>query len=160
MEKEMKVIPPERYEIDKENSTFGCIKFKPIKKDLTYDDIAHNIFSKTDDLFQISTQGIIEEAYNFFYHYPTLSLSKKQLKKVLAINQLFNIAKYYNGDWEPDNLNEDYGSQYIIEYVKGEYKSIGCSAARCGMPAFKNVKVADAVINNPNFRDILDAIFK
>lgn len=32
MEKEMKIIPPEGYEIDKENSTFECIKFKPIVK--------------------------------------------------------------------------------------------------------------------------------
>lgn len=32
MEKEVKIIPPEGYEIDKENSTFECIKFKPIVK--------------------------------------------------------------------------------------------------------------------------------
>lgn len=25
-----------------------------------------------------------------------------QIEKILAINQLMNIAKYYNGDWEPD----------------------------------------------------------
>ena len=30
MEKEIKITPPEGYEIDKENSTFECIKFKPI----------------------------------------------------------------------------------------------------------------------------------
>ena len=28
--KSMKITPPEGYEIDKENSTFGDIKFKPI----------------------------------------------------------------------------------------------------------------------------------
>lgn len=32
MEKEVKIIPPDGYEIDKENSTFECIKFKEIKK--------------------------------------------------------------------------------------------------------------------------------
>ena len=32
MEKEVKIVPPEGYEIDKENSTFECIKFKPINK--------------------------------------------------------------------------------------------------------------------------------
>lgn len=32
MEKEIKITPPEGYEIDKENSTFDCIKFKPIVK--------------------------------------------------------------------------------------------------------------------------------
>lgn len=32
MEKEIKIIPPEGYEIDKENSTLECIKFKPLIK--------------------------------------------------------------------------------------------------------------------------------
>lgn len=31
-EKEFKIQVPEGYEIDKEKSTFECIKFKPIKK--------------------------------------------------------------------------------------------------------------------------------
>ena len=31
MEKEIKITPPEGFEIDQENSTFECIKFKPIK---------------------------------------------------------------------------------------------------------------------------------
>lgn len=34
--KEMKIVPPEGYEIDKENSTFECIKFKPIEIAKTY----------------------------------------------------------------------------------------------------------------------------
>ena len=29
--KELKIQVPDGYEIDKENSTFECIKFKPIK---------------------------------------------------------------------------------------------------------------------------------
>lgn len=32
MKKEIKITPPEGYEIDKESSTFECIKFKPIEK--------------------------------------------------------------------------------------------------------------------------------
>ena len=32
MEKEIKITPPEGFEIDKEHSTFDCIKFKPIVK--------------------------------------------------------------------------------------------------------------------------------
>ena len=32
MEKELKIVPPEGYEIDKEHSTLGCIKFKPVVK--------------------------------------------------------------------------------------------------------------------------------
>lgn len=158
----MKITPPEGYEIDEENSTFWCIKFKPIKKDLTYKDVCDTTIKGS--FYYINNWGSISFIGKNDIHTKNIdknnATSKIQLQKVLAINQLFNIAKYYNGDWEPNNLNEDYGNQYIIEYIRGKYKSIGCSAARCGMPAFKNVKVADAVINNPNFRDILDAIFK
>lgn len=32
--KDLKITPPEGYEIDKENSTFDCIKFKPIENKL------------------------------------------------------------------------------------------------------------------------------
>lgn len=38
MEKEVKIQVPEGYEIDEKNSTFECIKFKPIKKVETYDE--------------------------------------------------------------------------------------------------------------------------
>ena len=33
MEKEVKIVPPDGYEIDKENSTLECIKFREIKND-------------------------------------------------------------------------------------------------------------------------------
>ena len=33
--KEVKIQIPEGYEIDKENSTFECIKFKPMNKNIT-----------------------------------------------------------------------------------------------------------------------------
>ena len=31
-QKQVKIVPPEGYEIDKEHSTFECIKFKPIER--------------------------------------------------------------------------------------------------------------------------------
>lgn len=31
--KQVIITPPEGYEIDRENSTFECIKFKPIKQE-------------------------------------------------------------------------------------------------------------------------------
>lgn len=37
--KELKIQVPKGYEIDKENSTFELIKFKPIKKYITYKDV-------------------------------------------------------------------------------------------------------------------------
>lgn len=39
MEKEVKIIVPEGYKIDEENSTFECIKFKPIEQKFVYVDL-------------------------------------------------------------------------------------------------------------------------
>ena len=33
-QQEMKIIPPEGYEVDKENSTFECVRFKQIEPHL------------------------------------------------------------------------------------------------------------------------------
>lgn len=40
---EIRIVPPEGMEIDKENSTFDCIKFKPIQKKKWRDDITLEI---------------------------------------------------------------------------------------------------------------------
>ena len=105
--KEIKITVPEGYEIDKENSTFECIKFK--KKGLTYDDVAEKLFK--DKICYFLTQGpeIVE-------YLPRLSdtdkannaPSEKQLQRLLAINKLMNVAEYLNGDWKLDwkNVNQ------------------------------------------------------
>ena len=41
--KEIKINIPKGYEIDKENSTFECIKFKSIKN-ITYEDCCKKLF--------------------------------------------------------------------------------------------------------------------
>lgn len=153
----MKIIPPEGYEIDEENSTFECIKFKPIKKDLTYKDVYNNIFNAFH--YFVNSDGKIEsislypEANDF-----NATTSKRQLKKVLAINQLFNIAKYYNGDWEP-NMNKS-TPKYSIAHYYEKYIIDTCNFNNAGVPLFKNKEDAQSVIDNPNFREILDTIFK
>ena len=44
--KEVKINIPEGYEIDKENSTFECIKFKSSKEYTTYKDVCVNLFAE------------------------------------------------------------------------------------------------------------------
>ena len=45
--KEVKIQIPKGYEIDKENSTFDCIKFKPVKECITYKDGVINYLKKS-----------------------------------------------------------------------------------------------------------------
>ena len=126
---------PEGMEIDLENSDLakGIVKFK--KKDITYDDILQVIDSVK------------------------LRVSIYCIDKILAISQLMNIAKYYNGDWEPDWNNQD-EYKYFIICNRGTYKVDHGWTSICSNIYFKNKKDAQAVIDNPNFRSILDSIYK
>lgn len=75
------------------------------------------------------------------------------IDKILAISQLMNIAKYYNWDWN----NQD---EYFIICNRGTYKVDHGWTSICSNIYFKNKKDAQAVIDNPNFRDILDVVYK
>lgn len=129
---------PEGMKIDVENCDLeaGVIKFK--KKELTYKDIQDSVGK-----------------------YPTFTfVTPRNRLKINAIDMLMNIAKYYNGDWKPDwnDIKED---KYHILCRGNNYYDIGCNAnVRNNVIYFKNEEDAKTVIDNPDFRDILDAIFK
>lgn len=158
--KEFKVQIPEGYEIDRENSTFECIKFKPIKKDITYNDICNTLFAEKQWCFYTTTDGgirantidssVISEKNN--------STNKKQLDRLLALNQLLNIVEYYNSlsAFEGETFQITY-SNYLGKYYVQSSSSI-CSYGFT--PLFNNEKDAEAVIDNPNFREILDMVYK
>lgn len=101
--KEIKIVPPEGYEIDKENSTFECVKFKPIKKDLTYEYVVKELFDGNDNYY-INAISKVKKASVLRTHSGANNFtSKKQAEKLLAINKLMNVAKYLNGkDWKPN----------------------------------------------------------
>ena len=102
--KEVKIQAPEGYEIDKENSTFECIKFKPIKRYITYEDICNSILETG---YYTNSYG---EIVGSIIHAVNLRTGKnnatnaKQLKRLLALNQLLNIAEYYN-KMHPNDIN-------------------------------------------------------
>ena len=130
---------PEGMEIDLENSDLakGIIKLKP--KNLTYEDILQT----------------------YTVEYASLVISSRHINKLLAISKLMDIAKYYNGDWKPNwrNLTE---SKYYIYYSTQSniYGVSNISSTKYINIYFRLYKDAKAVIDNPNFRDILDAIYK
>ena len=150
---------PEGYEIDKDNSTFECIKFKPIKKYLTYKEIAEKL--NKDTCFFIAKGKIQSYAQYASYDNPGVANSYRQIEKILAINQLMNIAKYYNGDWKPD-WNNKYELKYCISFttITNSYNIASRAQTYLNAIHFKNQEDAQAVIDNPNFRDILDKIYK
>lgn len=94
MEKEIKITPPEGYEIDKENSTFDCIKFKSVKKVLTYEDVAKKLFYKKEAAY-INYKGEVD-IFDCDKSYPHANncTSEKQAQKLLAINKLMNVCVF------------------------------------------------------------------
>ena len=150
---------PEGYEIDEENSTFECIKFKPIEKYLTYKEVTEKL--NKDICFFIEKGKIKSYAQYASYDNPDVANSYRQIEKILAINQLMNIAKYYNGNWNPDWSNIDKYKYYIIYNSSNNTYVVDYNNSYTLNPIyFENREDAIAVINNPNFRDILDTIYK
>lgn len=155
--KELKIEIPKGYEIDKENSTFERIKFKPIKKDITYEDVCNTLF-KNDTGYFIDRYGEVN-----FYNIGTNRFDAnnapngRQLNRLLALNQLLNIATYYNSRVkESDGL-------YMISYIK--FYDLYCVSTSTpyatGITAlFNREEDAQKVIDNPNFRKILDTLYK
>lgn len=101
--KEVKIQVPEGYEIDKENSTFDCIKFKPISKVVTYEDVANELFCHNSHYYE--HEGNIYKCSSCLEYASKKNIrctSAKQAEKLIAINKLMNVAKYLNGEWKPD----------------------------------------------------------
>lgn len=132
---------PEGMEIDIRNSdlTKGIIKFK--KKDITYDDVQSAIIAK--DICSEMNFSIINN------------------KKLDAINKLINIARYYNEDWKP-NWSNSKENKYCIKfnYYKDRFYVDYNNSIGAGDVFFKNSEDARAIINNSNFKDILNIIYK
>lgn len=154
--KEVKIQVPKGYEIDKVNSTPNYIKLKPIKKDITYGDVCEKIFE--DNGFYTSSTGRIEEMASACWNDDkNNATNKKQLRRLLALNQLLNIAEYYN------KLHIMIDKQYVILYDKRTRNYTVNSVSSCyrfGVEvAFNRAEDAKAVMDNPNFREILDTIY-
>lgn len=156
--KEIKINIPEGYEIDKENSTFEYIKFKPIKN-ITYEDVCNNIFAKNYGYYIGPSGNICDTSLEEFTCDVNNTPNKKQLEKLLALNQLMNIAYYYN--------HHKYVEKgYIIAYNREDccYEVMGDGNSYYKLtaidPIFEKTEDAQAVIDNPNFRSILDTLCK
>lgn len=145
MEKEIKIQVPEGYEIDEKNSTFECIKFKPIKKVETYDDVARELFLNKNAYF-IDTRGRVSNVipkndYNDFNN----CVTKKQAEKLLAINQLMNVASYLNKDWKPD-WNNHYQNKFYIFVRDGTINIDYVYISNDGVVFFPNEETAKRAI--------------
>lgn len=160
--KEIKIQVPEGYEIDKENSTFELIRFKPIekpiKKFITYEHVCSKIFKDGSGYYITSGGDIYPGNMKQCERDKNNATTRKQLERLSALNQLLNIAEYYN------RLHAITPIVFTIMYSKRDkmyYISTASTTFLCGIKVFFNRREdAQAVIDNPDFREILDTIYK
>lgn len=130
---------PEGMVIDVENSNLkeGIIKFR--KKDIDYRDVCISLNTCDSPII----------------------VSNNNWEKIKAISQLMDIADYYNKGWKPDWKNPD-SLKFSIWYdtLREKYDIEYCGGSVRNDVYFKNKNDAQAVIDNHNFREILDKIYK
>lgn len=143
----IKFVLPKDYVIDKEHSDLdkGIIRFK--NKWLTLEQLYKNYENR---------------AYHFAYRDSIKDFSNN---KLVAIANLMDIASYFNKGWSYD-VNQDVVG-YLISYDRfvkepcyNIRKNDSTTDVYYGNPVFKNEADAQYVIDNPNFREVLDKIFK
>ena len=118
---EFKIQIPEGMEIDRKNSTFECIKFKP---KLSYQEISKK-FPKSS----------------------SVSTNANHLSKLLTIRQLLEVADYLNGDWKPD-WNDMNQVKYVISYnVNKKIFIEGCYYTNYSIVCFSSKENAEKAIN-------------
>lgn len=133
---------PKGYSIDVEHSDLskGIIKFK--NDNITLEDIYDN---QGKDTFITNVVSNNIHTYN----------------KMSAIAKLMDIANYYNVNWKPDWNNKDRAKYCIsFNFESNSYSVTYRFIISNNVIYFNNERDAQAVIDNPNFRDILDAIYK
>lgn len=144
--KALQIKAPTNFEIDAKASDLskGIIKFK-------------NKWLTLEQIYKLAKENnhiTYRDAIKYF-----------SSSKLVALANLMDIAKYFNGGWEYNVTEEVVG--YSIAYYKfvAEPHYSVCKIDNSvytyyGNPVFKNEADAQYVIDNPNFRDVLDMIFK
>lgn len=116
-EKSFKVQIPEGYEIDKENSTFECIKFKKSKSEYpkSWEEafVGNNVYGYwiiSSGKISVANKTALRSDKNTFKY-------KEQAESALAYAQLTQLMALpcFNGDWKPswDNAND---TKYSIAF--------------------------------------------
>ena len=146
--KELNIIAPEGYEIDKENSTFEKIVFKKINElPKTWEDLKYIsgafISTLNSNIKTINSAKTDSSAKNIF---PTKELAEA----VLALAQLLQLRDKYNGDNEGFIFNKN--NYCISVYNYNIDKSWHTQIQR--VLAFRTKELGEEFYNN--FKDLIE----
>lgn len=130
---------PEGYVFDKDNSTDEVIRFKPIKKTITYQDVKDKLFADNKICYLEYAGDICSSRTVKYCNINTImAISKNQIEQLLALNKLMNVAVYLNSNC--NEIPELPGYWYI--YADGkELKAGRWVISRSSLVAFKLEKL-------------------
>lgn len=120
--RELVITIPQGYEIDKENSTFECIKFKKKQVINTWKDIKRIEGCFINNYSEIRK---LELPINKDCFDRNVFISERYAKSALALAQISQLMPYYGGEitdeeWEKDNY------KYAIEVSNGKIYESWC----------------------------------
>lgn len=146
--KQVSIDIPKGYEYDSAtvvninelNIHFRC-------NNIDYDDVCNKLKLKNESTIITNNDKLYDNEFN-------------KILKCQAITKLFNIAEYYNKN-KDDKYSDKY---YYISKTKdskdNDYIVVQIYSPSPYFPVFIDSNDAKAVIDNPNFKEILDNIFK
>ncbi len=147
--KHLKINIPEGYEIDKEQSTFENIVFKPVVKTLPkiWEDLnkidGYFVNSGTANVAGVIDVLAVSTNKNIF-------ATEEQAKASIALAQLSQLMQVYNDGWVPDWKDGDW--KYIIEGYEDRFV-IERRSSWISFLTFKTKELAETFLKN--FRDLI-----
>ena len=148
-DKELKINVPEGYEIDKENSTFECIRFKPIEKKKlpkTWEEFCKTHELTCNEFYINNNSELMNTMGTFRDHISDTNMlpNKETAEAMLALCQLIQLRDRYNGGWKPD-WADDCQPKYTIYIYSNCINRI---------LAFKTGELRNQFLEN--FRDLIE----
>lgn len=118
--KELKIEVPQGYEIDKESSTFECIKFKKKQDIKTWDDLCKHGSSKNGGFFIRAYGNIdpIDVVGRLSNSERSVFLTEKEAKSARAAAMISQLMPYYGGAISDEEWSSSDITKFTIERVK------------------------------------------
>lgn len=145
--KELNIVAPEGYEIDKENSTFEKIVFKKINElPKTWEDLKYISGAYISDLSNVITNDSVKTYPSYKNIFPTKELAEA----ALALAQLLQLRNRYNGDNKGFIFNK---YNYCITIANNGISKYWDSYTQ-RILAFRTRELRDEFYNN--FKDLIE----
>lgn len=128
--------------------SYDALKEAVKPKELTYDEVARRLFAGKTAYYTSDTGMICKtlDGKRYNPNDPNNAPTENQVRQLLALNKLFNVAYYLNEGWTPD-WETGRENKYFIG-LEHEFLVIGFCfyGASPGVPYFKSEELAERAI--------------